>query len=67
MTKHITLEQLKERREARWNEFNELIEYKRELLDEGQREKASRLQETIDYVNAQWAELDNLIEELENN
>lgn len=63
--KFITLEELKQKAQAEWQTFNEMIEYKRILLDEGKKAQAESVQKTIEYVNAKWAMLDDLIEELE--
>lgn len=64
--KIITLAELKKKAQEQWQIFNDMIEYKRELLDAGKTNEAERVQDTIDYVNAKWAMLDDLVEELEN-
>jgi hypothetical protein len=45
--------------------MNEMIAYKRELLDSGERVKAESVDHTIDWLNARWSMLDDLIEEVE--
>ena len=67
MTEHnsISLERLKQKADVTWRSMNEMIAYKRELLDLGERVKAESVDHTIDWLNARWSMLDDLIEELE--
>lgn len=67
MTEHksISLERLKQKADVTWRSMNEMIAYKRELLDSGERVKAESVDHTIDWLNARWSMLDDLIEELE--
>ena len=67
MTEHksISLERLKQRADVTWQSMNEMIAYKRELLDLGERVKAESVEHTIDWLIARWSRLDDLIEELE--
>ena len=65
--KFITLTELKDKAQEQWQTFNDLTEYKAYLLDKGNTKEAERVEDSINYVNAKWGVLQDLIEELENN
>ena len=64
--KTITLTELKQKAEVEWKTYSELVEYQRELLDDGKTTQAKSVQKSINIVNNRWGMLDDLIEELEN-